>query len=712
MTERINCLVQRLCFIGIVCVVGCVSPLKSDDPATRLNAVANVASEDDLFLIAMNLGLRIGGRSGSYCDAVIYPEQYCEDVRVAAVKRIADPVRLLKCASWCDGDIYYDPAIESGTFSYKGESYWVHDAERNLKEKVAPGDVVRAAAERKLCEGDVFARIPAALEKFNFDGDTYSNKKKAVSIRAGLFPGKPRYSVGGEENAFVDYYAAVKRNNPLNAVLSRSVRVQKDQFALCAFIIASRENGVEVYPDAVDAAIDALDGSNQQEIVRAFERLIIANTKGKCSVPAAWGWKLLNKIRAPSEDYLVAMAKLGYGSDNVAGYANHSEIDRIAEAKFTDAVWAKCYCEELFAGYLRSRMVNNIKTSAGMARFLIEVRKINVDDVDVAFARVNDAESLAKIKRDCYLKVVAEKAEILHFGMTYQQRLEAISKMSSKVERALAANEFRKLMKDANIENSKKSKLSNLLEKWINAGVDQIVAEANAISDFTFSVAGFHPGMKSEEARLLFEFRYPDEDISWSTDEKGFVVRINLGATFLAKVYHFNVQTWAEWISAFARKTGNRFVNDELKDARNPIGGRGTIVKVAQKIWRCQDNRKDLTITYFGDKQVQEIEPEASGFVESVFKIARGVTGGDIVKEVVLEGARHWANNGWEAEVGGHPGMLRLERGTVGPGGTRKIVQPTSKFRLERTADSVKDTWDAMKDAAPAVENFMNNLLK
>ena len=696
--------------VGTACLLGCVSPLRSDDPATRLNAVEKITSQDDLFLIAMNLGLRVGGLSGGKCDVILYPEHYEEDVRVAAVKRIIDPVRLIKCATWADGDVYCDPAVEQGTFEYNGELYWVRDAERSLKERVAHGDAVRVAAERRLCDGIMFARIPGALEKFNVDGDTCTDKK-TLNIRAGLFPGKLRYcSVGGEENAFVDCYTSVKKDNPLNAVLSRVVSVQKDQSALCAFVIASRKNGAEVYPDAVEAAIGALDGSDQSAIVRAFGKLYLSG--GKCSVPASWGWKLLNKIEKPSDDCMIAMAKLGYGAGRGSGEAKHSEVDHIAEAKFSDAVWSKCYQDDLFAGYSRRKMVENIRTPDGMARFLVEVRKINVDDVGAAFARIKDVDTLEKIKRDCYLKVVAEKAKLLLFALTYQQRLEAISRMSLKVERALAANEFMGLMKEAEIEESRKRKLSVLLLKWINVGLDQIVAEAAANSDLTFSVAGFHLGMKSEEAKLLFECRYPNEEIAWTADAKGVVDRINFGTTFLAKVYKFDAQTWQDWIYAFSENTGNRFVGDELKDEKKPIGGRGTVVKVSQRIWRCQDNRRDMTITYFGDKTVQEIEPEASGFVESVFKIARGVTGGDIVKEVVLEGARHWANKGWEAGIGGCPGMLRIERGTVGPGGTRKIVQPARKVELERTADSVKDAWNAMKDAAPAVENFMNNLLK
>ena len=167
--------------------------------------------------------------------------------------------------------------------------------------------------------------------------------------------------------------------------------------------------------------------------------------------------------------------------------------------------------------------------------------------------------------------------------------------------------------------------------------------------------------------------------------------------TFLAKIYKFNAQTWADWIVSFSQKMGLRFVEDELRDERRPIGGRGAAIKVSQRIWRRQDIQRDVTITYFGDKKIQEVEPEVSGFLENAFKIARGVTGGDIVKGV-LEGARHWANKGWESGMGSAPGTLRVERGTVGPGGTRKIPQTTGSPNLDRTADTVKDTWEAVKD--------------
>jgi hypothetical protein len=135
-----------------------------------------------------------------------------------------------------------------------------------------------------------------------------------------------------------------------------------------------------------------------------------------------------------------------------------------------------------------------------------------------------------------------------------------------------------------------------------------------------------------------------------------------------------------------------------LHDCRKPIGGRGTIIDVKQQIWRYQNSLKDITLTYFGEKTVNEKAPETSGFIESVFKLARGVTGGDILKEVVLEGARHWANKGWETGIGGPSGALRLEKGTVGPGGTKKIQQPSNNRHLNQTIDSLKDSLNAIDD--------------
>ena len=646
------------CAIGmsaLTCLVGCVSPLKSDDPAVRLLAVERIASQDDLFFIAMNVGFDVGSRRGSYHDSVLYAESYADDVRAAAAKRLADPVHLLRCAAGADGDVLCLASDDASDYTYNGVRYCFQG--RSPQAPVHPGDCVRRVAAERICDPRVFAKLPAAF-------------------------GNIRQIANGQPDS-------------LNRVLTQAIRAQKDQATLADFLVASA-NAADDLPDALQTAVSALDGSDMRAVERSFDAFFGTATGNGKRLPALCGWQLLAKMTPPSTKRQLIMARLGYGNETSEDIRR--QVDALAESALSNGTWAQCYRESLFEGYPSARMLLNIKDADCKVQLLIGLRKISVNDLDAAFAGITDAATLERIWRDCYLKVVAEKAELLHFALTYRQRFEALGKMGAKIERALAAREFQALMDKADIEQSEKDDLAARLKAWIEAGADQVVAEAEASGATTFAVAGFRPGMRDTEAKLLFECRYHEEDISWTADKGGRVERIDFGTTFLTKVYRFDVQTWKDWIAAFAQKTGYRFVADRLQDERKPIGGGGTVIKVSQRIWRCQDSRRDLTVTYFGDKEVQEIEPERTGLFGSVLKLARGVTGGDVVKEVVLEGARHWANKGWDAEVGGATGLLRVERGTVGPGGTRKVRQPTGKSTLDRTADSVKDTWNAVKD--------------
>jgi hypothetical protein len=63
-------------------------------------------------LIAMNIGVYIGQKSGSYYNAFLTQENYAEDVCVAAVNRLTDISALLRCATWQDGDVYIDSGME------------------------------------------------------------------------------------------------------------------------------------------------------------------------------------------------------------------------------------------------------------------------------------------------------------------------------------------------------------------------------------------------------------------------------------------------------------------------------------------------------------------------------------------------------------------------------------------------------------------------
>lgn len=640
----------------LACLVGCVSPLKSDDPAIRLQAVAQIASQDDLFFIAMNVGFDVGSRRGSFYNSVLYAESYADDVRVAATKRLSDPVCLLRCAAWADGDVLrLADDSTSSSYTYNGTSYSFLG--RSPQAPACPGDCVRRVATERICEPRIFAMLPNAL---------------------------------GSVRQIADDRMAV-----LDRVLAQAVRTQKDQAAIATFLV-SFANAADVLPKTLQAAVSALDGSNASAVERSFDALFGAESSSKRKIPALCGWQLLAKMAKPSAERQLVLAKLGYGDE--ASEAVRKQIDALAESVLSEDTWARCYRERLFTGYPRSKMLSNIKDAQSKTRLLIDLRKIDVNDLDAAFAGITDAPTLERIRRDCYLKVVSEKAELLHFALTYRKRFADLGKMTAKVERALAAREFRTLMDKSDIEQNEKDALAVQLKAWIAVGADQIVADAEAYAETSFIVAGFRPGMKEAEARLLFECRYPEEAVSWTSDKNGQVERIDFGTTFLAKVFRFDVQTWKDWIAAFAQKTGRMFAADTLRDERKPIGGGGTTVKVSQQIWRYQDSRRDLTATYFGDKEVREVEPERVGFIGNVLKLARGVTGGDVVKEVVLEGARHWANKEWDSKVGGVPGSLRVERGTVGPGGTRKVSRPTGKSALDRTADSVKDTWNAVKD--------------
>lgn len=82
-----RCLLMAILGLALA-LSGCTSPLKSDDPATRVKAVAELSDDKELFFVAMNVGAYVGMRAGSYYNAFLTEENYADDVRVAAVKRL------------------------------------------------------------------------------------------------------------------------------------------------------------------------------------------------------------------------------------------------------------------------------------------------------------------------------------------------------------------------------------------------------------------------------------------------------------------------------------------------------------------------------------------------------------------------------------------------------------------------------------------------
>ncbi len=708
--EIVLCLQRRIlqflfCLIACCILPGCVSPLKSDDPSVRAQAIAKITDDKELMLIAMNVGVKIGRRCGSYTDVSYVRENYFDDVRKAAVDRLQDVGSLLKCATWQDGDYFVDPGAEDGRVNYRGDVHYVQGDPISLSCPISTGDRIRNYARNRLKKSAEFTRVCQLLDDLNrAEEDVYSHGTKGLIT---LFPTSLKARSRG--TSFINEYGDVRRNNPLDGILTEMVENQSRQEDLCQFVSSIGLNKRNAYPNAIEKAIDRIDGSVQEPVIRLLKEIISRKRKSRANISALYVWKLYDKIQGPADELSVQIAKLGY--DSCAEENGKHLIDEIAKRKFTSRIWAQCYLEDLFNGYPNEKKLNNIVEESVLADVLVSAKKMGVNEIDCAIERINNVELLKKIKKDGYLKLVSEKADAKHFMLSYEDYLSKIEQVADMVRRGVAAMEFRKRFVDIErIEKDKKEEVLGMVDLWMTMGADEVLKSSALLAADNFVLSGFYVGMEEYKARLLKEVKYPKEHIRWIVSGNGIVERLDFGTTYLAKVYNFEASTWGSWIVAFGVRHGRQFVEDVLKDEKKPIGGRGTIVRVTQPIWRSQDNRKGLTFTYFGEKSIQEIKPEATGFVEGVLTLVRGVTGGDVVKELMVEGARHWADKEWENGVGAYPGTLRIELGTVGPGGTRIIKQPSRKSGLGRHLESVQDSFDAMKEAAPVVEGILNGL--
>lgn len=703
-------------FILILCPVfnGCVATLKSEDSQKRMEAINSIKDEEELFLIAMNLKIDVDRCSGSFCDAFLRSESYYDDVRVAAVKKLENPILLVRCASWSDGEMFHYDRLKNGVLVYNGRNYWVHDSGCRMRQHVNPGDCVRRAAAEKLSQQRMFAELVQTLCFIGRDRSGGKAQKGGASFRSVFFPGKESYFVGGVENDFVDGYAGVKYGNPIDRLFSELIRQQGNQSLLSSFIAASISNGLVVYPSAMEAAIEKIDGSDRDAVVRVFEALtnqdvFVPNAK---KVIAKWAWQMLYVMDNPSIENMIFCVKAGYGEKDSLSPSEKAFIDEIAEKKIIGCVWGKCYLEELFDGYSRERMIKNINDELSAIEVLIKARKMLPDHVDSLLQKIKDLVALKKIKKECYLKIVDEKTDLAIFNKEYRKLLDDLSKTDDVVLRAILSKNYKEKLKRSSVSIEEKVRIFKIIENFIHSGIVALEKTGDLTGKQNFSLRGFYLGMPNSHAKFLYDVKYENEQITWVVDKDGLISQLNFGSDFLRKVYRFNVDTYEEWISCLSRKIGRRFSSAILEDEKRPVGGRGTVIRVKQNVWTSKDHLANMTITYFGEKSVTEIEPNESGFVERVYRIARGVTFGDVVKELVLEGSRHWANKEWDKDVGGAPGMLRIGSGISLSNGASSRERNNGKNALDRTLDSATDSWNAIKDTAPVIEGFINNVFK
>lgn len=294
--------------LGVSSLLGCVlvSPLESPDPEIRRQAVENVTDDQELFFIAMNIGVCIGSNPG------LYRAEYPEDVRVMAVRRIKNASFLLMCASWKDNDLYEDAAAESGCFEYKGERHYRNENRKAyMTQKVSQGDAVRKAAAECLATPEMLKEAAQCFDK---------------DARKTLFPSATHWTGSGYsssgETSFVDIYGNVRKNNPLDEVLTAIVEKETTTASIAAFVYNASESGPEIVPNAYNRAIHRLDGISSTDAAALFNKVVLgidtsngsdsgvrkthASGTRRDNVPLDWALEIYRHIDAPTEEVVSA----------------------------------------------------------------------------------------------------------------------------------------------------------------------------------------------------------------------------------------------------------------------------------------------------------------------------------------------------------------------------------------------------------------------
>lgn len=638
--------------IGVGAMCGCISPLKSMDPATRLAAVNQVKDESDLFFIALNV--KVTG------DTTWRDENYADDVREAAVKRLNSVGLLLQCAILQDGD-----------------PYQYVDGRKRLRVTVRPGGVVRVAAKARLGEPALFFELCQFLRR-------QDDALTAQAFQDPFFALRPSLSNDQDE-----ILSGIISSGNLDAVLADIIAAKNDQPQLCAFVVATRGKEIAYHCiGAVNLAFDRIDGSDQASCRNMFNELVQGAQNSTRRIMLAWN--AFGKLEKPTVDQCRLVAALGYG-----GPGNEAEVNAIAGRQFPDLAWKSVYIAGEFKDFPSRRKLENIKSEAVLADLLMEAKSMSSNDAAYAVGRIGDAELVEKIKLGCCAKEVAEAAKVRHFRLTYRQQMSNFGGVSDSIDKAFAVLEFKRQLAASDLEDGLKLNIAKEIGRWMVSGANAVLAESERHTNENLVVGGFYVGMPECWAQVLKEGKYPKSNVLWTVDDENNVDWLEFDSAFLAKVFRFEAYTWQEWIRSFSEKTGRTFREDLLQKEKKPVGGKGVTVKVQQKIWRHYDGKANIAITFYGDKKVEEIEPELS-FAEGLVKMVVGDSlVSTVVKEGMLEGARDWANNEWEKEYGGIPGTLRIGIGGIVSGG---VERGSSDSEIESVGNSLKDSFKALQN--------------
>ena len=255
---NINRVLLTVTLAGAIGILGCTSPLKSEDPATRARAVAELSTDKELFFVAMNIGVYIGQQNGSYPNVFFTQEQYPDDVRVAAVERLKNMDYLLMCASWNDGDVYVDPGERR--LEYCGANYYFQGKE-DLRIPVLPGNVVKTAAIKRLSD---FATFKEASKSLNTKAKGRLLPKPSSTMQRGS---------SSDGNAFIDHNGHIRPGNPLDNALRTALEKLKQPDVAAEFLYNAAEGGQGIASESFGYAMEQLEGVSSKVVYAILQKI-------------------------------------------------------------------------------------------------------------------------------------------------------------------------------------------------------------------------------------------------------------------------------------------------------------------------------------------------------------------------------------------------------------------------------------------------------
>ena len=445
---------------GSILLSGCAmfSPLKSSDPEARKAAVAAITDEKELFFVAMNVGVTLP--DGFLIEqGMLTKEDYPDDVRIMAAKKISDPSYLVCCATWQDGWVYTADRLE-----FKGRSYYNSQNEYAFWQPVAPGDAVRAAAKEKIGNLDVLKKV-ALLLKADGDYDAKAMEGIFPSHVAKVEGGRTYYLEFGDgygdkpPHPYMDTHRHILPGNPLDVVMTDIIG--KKGLPEAVVLVFNGAYGAQfITPVAYDMAMMKLAGVNSKVAKALFRKIFFKDGKLQHGIPSDYSTLLYGCMVNPEKDIVTAM--LGFcerdkiarpvlmkqnGDGRKRGNASSASSSKgdwdISDMK---DVFARVTTPSVFAEVLIS---NDLQSAIG--RLNKEQRCAIGCPFDKSWFdfKPSDADGVLKnLKDNETLKVLAQSASL------YSIRLAAIKKITNgKILSELVEKDFRKCPYDTSMKD-------------------------------------------------------------------------------------------------------------------------------------------------------------------------------------------------------------------------------------------------------------------